>query len=198
MPKSQASSKSISSSRAKNKALGLTRILTRSSNLFAIYVLDFVLPQVSKLSKCLQSQNLDLTIISSLVDATVHTLDDVIQPAANWLSELLEVMNEMESTIGIKFTTEDITAFQSSIAKPFITVLKENVQNQFSSHHVVSIFNILDPNKVPKDTNICSTYGDKSIKTLPQDYGRELPAQSAVSNFGKGVSNYRKRRNFRG
>ena len=70
------------------EALGLTKILTRSSTLFAIYLLDFVLSQVSKLSNCLQSQNLYLTIISSLVDATLHTLNDVIQPAANWLLEL--------------------------------------------------------------------------------------------------------------
>ena len=55
--------------------------------------------------------NLDLTIISSLVEATLHTLDDVIQPAANWILELQEVVDEMESTIGIKFTTEDITDF---------------------------------------------------------------------------------------
>ena len=136
---------------------------------------------MSKLSKCLQSQNLDLTIISSLVDATLHTLDDVIQPAANWLSELLEVMDEMESTIGIKFTTEDITAFQSRVANPFFTALKENVQNWFSSH-VVSSFSIFNPKKIPKAPNDCSAYGDKSIKTLHQQYGRELPAQSVVSD----------------
>ena len=67
------------------EALGLNKVSRRSSILFAIYLLDFLLPQVSKLSKCLQSQNLDLTIISSLVDATLRTLDNVIQPAANWI-----------------------------------------------------------------------------------------------------------------
>ena len=56
---------------------------------------------------------------------------------------------EIESTIGIKFTTEDITNFQSRVAKPFIAVLKENIQNRFKSHDVV----IFDP-KMPKD---CST-----------------------------------------
>ena len=65
------------------EALGLSKILTRPSTLFTIYLLDFVLPQVSKLSKCLQSEQLDLTIISSLVDATLHTLDDTIQLGAN-------------------------------------------------------------------------------------------------------------------
>ena len=43
-------------------------------------------------------------------------LFQVNSSAANWLLELLQVMDEMESTIGIKFTTEDITAFQSRVA----------------------------------------------------------------------------------
>ena len=115
------------------EALSLSKILTRSSTSFSIYLLDFVLPQVSKLSKCLQSQQLDLTIVSSLVDATLHTLDDTIQPGANWLLELQDVMDEMESTIDIKFTTEDVTNFQSRVAKRFCTLLKKNIQNRFSS-----------------------------------------------------------------
>ena len=56
------------------EALGLSKILTRSSTLFTIYLLYFVLPQVSKLSKCLQFQQLDLTIISSLVDVILCIL----------------------------------------------------------------------------------------------------------------------------
>ena len=74
------------------------------SILFTIY-LDLVLPQVSKLSKCVQLEKLDLTIILSLVDTTLHTVDHVLQPAANRVLELQEVKDEMERTIGIKFST---------------------------------------------------------------------------------------------
>ena len=93
------------------EALGLTKILTRSSTVFSTYLLDFILPRVLKLSECLQSQNLNLTIISSLVDATLHTLDGVIQPAANCLLELLEVMDEMESTIASSLPLETSPLF---------------------------------------------------------------------------------------
>ena len=69
----------------------------------------FLISSIRVEVECFQSQNLDLTIISSLVDATLHT-----RPAANWTLELQEVMDEMGSTIGIRFTTEGITDFQSS------------------------------------------------------------------------------------
>ena len=48
----------------------------------------------------------------------------------------------MESTIGIKFTTEDNNESdtQTLVAKHFVMLLKENIQNQFNSHDTVSSF----------------------------------------------------------
>ena len=83
------------------EALGISKILSKPSTLFAIYLLDYIRPEVSKLSKSLQTEKLDLSIISSLVDATLHTLEDVLQPAAKWVLDLQEVKEEMDITVGI-------------------------------------------------------------------------------------------------
>ena len=58
------------------EALGLSNAMCKQSTMTAIYLLDFILPQVARLSKTLQTEKLDLTIVSSLVDATLCTLDD--------------------------------------------------------------------------------------------------------------------------
>ena len=50
-----------------------------------MYLLDYILPQVAKLSHALQTKHLDLSLISSLVDATLNSLDDAILPSANWV-----------------------------------------------------------------------------------------------------------------
>ena len=63
------------------EALGIYKILSKPSTLFAIYLLDYILPEVSKLIKSLQKENLDVSIISSLV-STLYTLEYVHQPAA--------------------------------------------------------------------------------------------------------------------
>ena len=52
----------------KPEALGISKILSKPSTLFALYLLDCILPEVSKLSKSLQIEKLDLSIISSLLD----------------------------------------------------------------------------------------------------------------------------------
>ena len=63
------------------EALVLYKALSKSTTIAAIYLLDYTLPLVAKLSKSLQTKQLDLSI-SFLVDAVLHALDDAITPAA--------------------------------------------------------------------------------------------------------------------
>ena len=48
-----------------------------------MYLLDYIHPEVAKLSHALQTKHLDLSLISSLVDATLNPLDDAILPSEN-------------------------------------------------------------------------------------------------------------------
>lgn len=53
------------------EALGISKVLCKQSSMSAIYLLDYILPQVAKLSKCLQTVKLDLTVVSGLVESTL-------------------------------------------------------------------------------------------------------------------------------
>ena len=44
------------------KALGLSKALSSHSTIAAMYLLDYILPQVAKLSRALQTKNLDLAL----------------------------------------------------------------------------------------------------------------------------------------
>ena len=67
------------------ESLGIKIALCKKSTIAAIYLLNYVLPQVAKLSRALHSENLDLSMISSLLDATLHSVDDVVLSASNWV-----------------------------------------------------------------------------------------------------------------
>ena len=84
------------------------------------------------------------------MDATLHTLEDVLQPAAKWVLDLQEVKEEMDITVGINFNSDDVSSFQSRVTEPFYTKLKENIENRFISQDVVSCFSIFDPKKDSK------------------------------------------------
>ena len=133
----------------KPEALDVSKALCKPSTVCAMYLLDYALPQVAKLSRSLQAEKIDLTAISPLVDATLDTLDDATLPTANWVLELLDAKDDLEAATDIKITTEIISSFQEQVAKPFVTMLKVNISSQFVSQDVVSSFSIFDPKKVP-------------------------------------------------
>ena len=133
-------------------------------------MLDNVLPQVAKLSRTLQTEHLDLSVKSSIVDATLHTLDDTVLPSANWVLELLDKREHLEEeAAGIKVTLADIITFQEQAAKPFIAHLKENISSHFtSSRDIVSALSIFDPRKAPKvDSPDLPLYGEQAIYYTP-------------------------------
>ena len=101
------------------EALGIHGALCKLSTIAAIYLLDFTLPQVAKLSKALQTEQLDLSLISSLVDATVQSLDDAVLPGANWVLELLDNIDDLKTAT--KVTIDVIKYFHSRI--PLLSLL---------------------------------------------------------------------------
>ena len=76
------------------EALGINKVLCRKSTVPDIYMLHYVLPQVAKLSKTVQTVELDLTIVSGLVKSVLHSIDTVLLPAANWVLELIDAQGE--------------------------------------------------------------------------------------------------------
>ena len=119
------------------EALGLHRALRKESTIAAIFLLDYILPNVAKLSKALQTQQLDLSLISTLVDATIQTMDDAVLPAANWVLELLDQADDLHTSTGVLMDASKISSFQDSHAKPFVAHLKENISSRFRSSHDV-------------------------------------------------------------
>ena len=57
------------------ETLGLSKALSKKASVSTIYLLDYT---VAQLNKTLQCEHLDLSVISCLVTATLHTLDDAL------------------------------------------------------------------------------------------------------------------------
>ena len=101
------------------ESLGLKKALCKNSTIPAMYLLDYVLTQLAKLSKALQTEKLDLSVVSSVVEATIQSNDDAVLPAANWVLELLEDCDDLQTATEVMLTQQDITSFQDDVGKPF-------------------------------------------------------------------------------
>ena len=76
------------------EALRIKIALCKKSTIAAIYLLDYVFLQVAKLSRVLQTENLGLSMISSLLDETLHSIDDAVLSSSNWILVLLEAVQD--------------------------------------------------------------------------------------------------------
>ena len=127
------------------KLFGLSKALSSHSTIAAMYLLDYILPQVAMLSRALQTKHQDISLISNLVYATLNSLDDAILPSANWVLQLQDAREELKAAAGIEITHLDICSFHERVDKPFIRLIKENISSRFrySSKDVLSAFSIL-------------------------------------------------------
>ena len=141
------------------RSLCLSKALCKQSRVTSIYMLDYILPQVAKLTKSLQTEHLDLSMILSLVDATV---------AIGWLgARAARRLWTPEECAGIEVTIADITMFKGHSAKPFVPHLKRNISSRFaSSSKVASAMSIFVPRKAPKKHSLDCQYGEQAIFTL--------------------------------
>ena len=141
-----------------------------------MYQLDYILPQVAKLSRALQTKHLDLSFISSLADATLHLMMLYCLQQIG----LQDAREELKAATGIKVTRLDICSFQERVGKPFIRLIKDNISSRFrsASKDMLSAFSIFDLMKVPSlCTHELPLYGDSSIQ-LSLDSGRDSHAKS--------------------
>ena len=130
------------------------------------------------LSRALQTENLDLSMISSLLDATLHSIDDTVLSSSNWVLELLEATKDLETAIEEQITQEDIS-FQEKIGQCFIHQLRDNITSRFTSSDMMSSFSIFDPRKVPATSSpLFSLYGKGAIDTLIDHYAQDFPAET--------------------
>jgi len=106
------------------------------------------------------------------VEATLHTVDDALNPAANWVLVLRDIEDSLEEATSIKITIDDIKSIQDNVGKPFVSTLKANISSHFCSQDVVSAFSIFDPRKTPSvDSSHYKHYGEDSLGLLLDQYG---------------------------
>ena len=93
-------------------------------------------PKVAKLSRTLQTENLDLSMISSLLDGTLHSIDDAVLSSSNWILKRLEAAQDLKNSNRrtnnsrryIHFSRENRPVLHSSVEgqhyKPFYLLIR--------------------------------------------------------------------------
>ena len=112
------------------ESVSLKKVFCKKTTISAMYLLHYVLPQLAKLSKALRTEKLDLSVISSVAEAAIQSIDEAVLPTANWVLELLENCDDLQAATEVMLTQEDITSFQDDVGEPFVALVKDNIANR--------------------------------------------------------------------
>ena len=97
------------------EALGLSKALSFPFKIAAMNFLDYIISHMARLCHALHTKHTNLTLISSLADATLNLHDDALLPSANWFLMLQDAREELNAVYGIDFTHLDICSFQERV-----------------------------------------------------------------------------------
>ena len=93
-----------------------------------------MLPITAKLSKTLQSKQLDISMISALVDASITSIDDAIKPSAIWILEVLDNKDDIQQITGETIDTIKLLRFQETLS--IFDPRKSQVLTQLNCQHM--------------------------------------------------------------
>ena len=75
--------------------------------------------------------------------------------------------------------------FITGVYRPYIKGVTDHIRNRLSSCDTVSAFSLFDPRHLPGSEDCLSNYGNKSLQTLTDFYGKE---QKVIFDGETGVS----------
>ena len=159
--------------------LKLTGLLTYVHLQFVacLYMLCDVLHTLTKLQCSLQSKDLDLATVPTLMQCTIARLMEIKEcvSSSTWFKDHTAVFADLsqlgERSIAVSETNQD--NFIANVYRPYIQSVIDHIRTRLQSSDVFSAFSVFDPSNLPDSEESLSSYGMDTISVLTDFYGRD-------------------------
>ena len=123
-------------------ATGLHTLMTRTEFLAVLLLMCNVLPTVNRLSCTFQTEAFDSGQVSKSVDATIRALEVKKEKPSFDAEYQTLVENLKKNNISLNNNDEEafLRRFDSTVRKPFITKLQENLTDRFQNNDIMAAF----------------------------------------------------------
>lgn len=154
-------------------AHGLYKVVRNYNFVATLYMMNDVLPIVSRLSRTLQTSELDLSVLHGLVTSTTETLQQLVDNPGVYMKKLDSDIDSSLSDFGVSHTTESKERFKRAIQNPFVSTLISNIKERLPDTGIFAAFSFLDPVKLPDTAEKAreDNYGENCIQLLGNHYG---------------------------
>ena len=157
------------------EAHGIAVLLTKYKTVASIYMLSDVMHTVAKLQGNLQSKELDLASVPTMVSNTTKRLKELKEHpnSSTWFKDHMEVFSD-PAQLGKKnivVSEEDKAAFLQSIYRPYIQSVVDHIIVRMGSTDLIAAMSVFDPHHVPDTEDNLTNYGMNKIVELTNFYG---------------------------
>ena len=169
-------SKKIYETSGDAEAYGIAKLMCTYKFVACLFMLCDVLHTLAKLQGSLQSKDLDLATIPTLIQCTLSRLMEIKESVSSstWFKEHMNVFTDSTQlgTWNISVTQTDQEGFINSVYRPYIQSVIDHVRTRLRSSDVFSAFSVFDPSNLPDSEESLSSYGTDTISVLTDFYGR--------------------------
>ena len=151
--------------RGEPTAEGLVRFVKSYYFIATAHLLHKVLPHVSRLCRIFQKEDVDFTLLSPCVNATIAGVNSYTD----------DQLREVESALSSELKDYNIhtTEAQKQIQEKYITALVSQLKDRLPEVEELEAFSIFDPSKLPEESaeESFAAYGKDKIELLSSRYG---------------------------
>ena len=145
--------------RSEPAAVGLVKFVKTHYFVGCCYLLNKVLPHISRLSLIFQQEDIDLTQIKPALESTLASIEEVRT------FQFEEVYSTVENVLQISVSESEKQQFRKRVQYKFIDAVIDQINDRLPDCDELSAFSLLDPQKLPP----CS--GSEEINEAFQQWG---------------------------
>ena len=137
-------------------------------------MLSDVLHTVAKLQASLQSKDIDLASVPTMVDSTTKRLKEMKDVSSStWFKDHSMVFTDTAQlgSRNIVVKEEDKSAFLRKVYCPYLQSVIDHINARMESNDLISSMSVFDPRHLPDTEKELSNYGMEKIRTLLNFYG---------------------------
>ena len=145
--------------RSEPAAVGLVKFVKTHYFVGCCYLLNKVLPHISRLSLIFQQEDIDLSLIKPALESTLASIEEVRT------FQFEEMYSTVENVLQISVSESEKQHFRERVQYKFIDAVIDQINDRLPDCDELSAFSLLDPQKLPP----CS--GSEEINEAFQQWG---------------------------
>lgn len=163
------------------QALGLATFVRKYKFVATLLMLSDILPPLAALSRALQREDLDYSLVQPLLIGTIATLKNLKCTPGEHFNSLDTMIQDNLKDFNIRLSPHD-QRFRVSIYEKYIDAVVRHLEQRFPDVHLLEAFTLFDGKSWPEDPTLLNEFGFEYLVVLTEHFSLLLDGNDKVNS----------------